>query len=111
MEKLTNQKCTPCEGGIAPLKPSEYQHLLGQLAGWVAIEDKKIERRFQFKDFVEALKFVNYVGGVAENEGHHPDILIHDWNKVVVTLWTHAIGGLSLNDFIVAGKIDLLIKK
>lgn len=110
MEKLTDHTCKPCESGIKPLERPEFKHLLRQLKGWVAVEDKKIERHLQFKNFAEALKFVNFVGGVAENEGHHPDILMHGWNKVTITLWTHAIGGLSLNDFIVAGKIDSLLK-
>ena len=70
--------------------------------------DARLVRRFEFKDFVQAMEFVNRVAGIAEAEGHHPDIAIH-WNKVDLVLWTHAIGGLHENDFIVAAKIDRLL--
>jgi 4a-hydroxytetrahydrobiopterin dehydratase len=106
MENLSQQKCKPCEGGVAPLTRSQFEHYLDQVAEWSVIEDKRLERLFQFKDFAEALEFINRVGAIAESEGHHPDIFLHGWNKVKVTLWTHAIGGMSLNDFIVARKID-----
>lgn len=106
MENLSQQKCKPCEGGVAPLTPAQFMNYLGQVPEWVVVDDKEIERSFQFKDFAQALKFVNRVGALAESEGHHPDMFLHGWNKVKITLWTHAIGGLSLNDFIVARKID-----
>ena len=70
--------------------------------------DTRLERRFEFKDFLQAMEFVNRVAGIAEAEGHHPDIAIH-WNKVDLVLWTHSIGGLHENDFIVAAKIDRLL--
>ena len=104
---LKHKKCVPCEGGIAPLKPDEYEAFLRQkLTGWVAIDAKKIEKEYKFKNFKEALAFINKVGVIAEDEGHHPDILLHGWNKVKLSLFTHAIGGLSENDFILASKID-----
>lgn len=106
MDDLTKQKCKPCEGGVAPLTRPQFENYLGQVPEWVVVDDKNIERSFLFKDFARALEFVNRVGTVAESEGHHPDIFLHGWNKVNITLWTHAIGGLSLNDFIVAKKID-----
>ena len=106
IEKLTKQKCVSCEGGIAPLTREQFSNYLDQVKDWTVVDDKKIEREFTCKDFVKALEFINAAGAVAEQVGHHPDILLHGWNKVRYTLWTHAIGGLSLNDFIVAAKID-----
>ncbi len=107
MEKLTEKHCVPCEGGVDPLTRDQFEVYLEQLSKWNVIEnDKKIERQFEFKDFPGALEFVNKVGAIAEEEGHHPDIFVHDWNKVRITLWTHAIGGLSINDFVVASKVD-----
>ena len=105
-EKLTEKKCEPCEGGVDPLTREQFSSYLEQVPDWKVREDKYIDREFQFSDFPEALKFVNQVGEIAEDEGHHPDILLHSWNKVKITLWTHAIGGLSINDFVVASKID-----
>lgn len=106
MENLSKQKCEPCEGGVEPLTRAQFENYLDQVQDWDVIDDKRIEKLFQFKNFKEALVFVNNVGDLAESEGHHPDINLHGWNKVLITLWTHAIGGLSLNDFIVARKID-----
>ena len=106
MEKLSNKKCVPCEGGIDPLIRAEFEAYLEQLPEWEVINDKAIERLLIFKDFKQALAFVNKAGEIAEEEGHHPDLFIHQWNKVKVSLWTHAIGGLSINDFVVASKID-----
>lgn len=104
---LTKKKCVPCEGGVKPLTPDEYEAFLRQeLHGWTAVEEKSIEKHYKFKDFQEALDFVAKVGQIAEEEGHHPDIFLHGWNKVRLTLSTHAIGGLSENDFILASKID-----
>ncbi len=105
---LTKQKCVPCEGGVEPMKREEFQQYLGQISDWEVIEDKKLAKKFKFKDFKEALAFVNKVGALAEEENHHPNIFIYGWNKVKITLTTHAIGGLSLNDFILASKIDKL---
>jgi 4a-hydroxytetrahydrobiopterin dehydratase len=109
MQKLTEIKCVPCEGGIPPLTRLDFAQHLKQLPEWKVIDDKKIEREFVFKDFSEALKFVNACGQIAEAEGHHPDLLLHGWNRLKVTLYTHAIGGLSLNDFVVAAKIDKIL--
>lgn len=104
---LTKKKCVPCNGGVKPLTPDEYEAFLHQeLHGWAAIEEKAIEKHYKFKDFQEALDFVAKVGQIAEEEEHHPDIFLHGWNKVRLTLSTHAIGGLSENDFILASKID-----
>ncbi len=106
---LTSQKCVPCEGGVKPLTPEGYAPHLAQVKGWTVLKDKEIQKEYKFKNFKEALGFVNKVGAIAEAEGHHPDIFLHNWNTVQITLSTHSIGGLSLNDFIVAAKIDNLL--
>jgi len=103
---LTKQQCVPCEGGMEPLKGKEFSQYLDQVKEWEVVEDKKLQRTFKFKNFKEALAFVNKMGEVAEKENHHPNIFLYGWNKVRVTLFTHVIGGLSLNDFILASKID-----
>ena len=106
MDKLSNQKCVPCEGGVLPLTKEEALNFLEQVSGWILDEEaKQISKKFKFKDFVEAMVFVNKVADIAEKEGHHPDIKIK-YNKVRIDLSTHAIGGLSVNDFILASKID-----
>lgn len=107
--KLIHGHCKPCEGGVAPLKREEFQQYLDAVSGWNVVEEKKIEKDFKFKNFKEALIFINKVGEIAESEGHHPDIYLHNWNKVKLTLSTHAIGGLSINDFILAAKVDSFI--
>lgn len=104
---LKDKKCVPCEGGVKPLTPDEYgAYLRTAISGWHDVDEKQIEKEYTCKDFKEALAFVNRVGALAESEGHHPDINLHGWNKVKLTLTTHAIGGLSENDFILASKID-----
>ena len=103
---LINQKCVPCEGGVPSLKRAEIEKYLAQLkGGWEVLEDKKIVKEFKFKDFKGAMSFVNKVADIANKDDHHPDITIH-YSKVEILLWTHAIGGLSENDFIIAAKID-----
>ncbi len=103
-----NSKCKPCEEKTDALSKNESEHLKETLNEWSLIEDTHIEKTLKFKDFKEALAFVNKVGVIAEEEGHHPDIKIHNFNKVTLTLSTHSIGGLSENDFILASKIDNL---
>lgn len=102
--ELAKKRCIPCEGGMPKLKPGEVKEYLSQLSGW---EDRgdKIFKTFKFKNFIEAMAFVNKMAEIAEGEGHHPDFTVH-YNIVEVTIWTHAIGGLSENDFILAAKID-----
>lgn len=104
---LSAKKCVPCEGGDPPLARIEVEKLLEEVPEWKLSEDGilKIERSFKFKDYKQALSFVNKVGEIAESEGHHPNISF-TWGKVDITLWTHAVGGLSENDFILAAKID-----
>jgi 4a-hydroxytetrahydrobiopterin dehydratase len=103
---LTDQKCVPCEGGMMPLTIQEAETLMKEVSGWTLSGDaRKISREFKFKDFAGALAFANNVGAIAEDEGHHPDLTVK-WGKVGIELSTHAIGGLSVNDFILAAKID-----
>lgn len=105
---LAQKTCVACEGGVAPLNRTEAEVLLRQLHDWQLSEDgKTISRAFAFTDFAAALAFVNQVGAVAEAEGHHPDIEL-GWGRVRIMLTTHAIGGLSENDFILAAKADAL---
>lgn len=103
---LKSKKCVPCEGGIPPFARDAIQTYLGQIHGeWQVIDDQKIQRTFRFKNFQRSMEFVNSVAEIAENEGHHPDIHI-SYNRVIIELMTHAIKGLSENDFILAAKID-----
>lgn len=105
---LVNKKCVPCEGGVEPMSMEEVRHYLGIVVGWQLEEKPEIVKNYRFKDFLEALNFVNAVGAIAEAEGHHPDILLHDWHEVELRLSTHAIHGLHLNDFVLASKVDAL---
>jgi 4a-hydroxytetrahydrobiopterin dehydratase len=108
MSTLTSQTCVPCRGGVPTLSDDEIDALLPEIPDWQLIETggvKQIQRSFTFRNFKRALAFTNKVGELAEDEGHHPAILT-EWGKVTVTLWTHAIGGLHQNDFILAAKID-----
>ncbi len=105
---LTDKKCVPCEGGVAPLKGQELRDYASQIdSAWRLLGQDKIQRNLDFTDFKEAMGFINDVANLAESEGHHPDIHIF-YNKVTLELWTHAIRGLSENDFILAAKIDVL---
>jgi len=106
--KLLEQKCEPCRGGTPPLSQEEARNLLREIPEWM-LNKNAIERTFQFKDFKEAIDFVNEVAETADKEDHHPDIHIY-YNKVRIELTTHKIKGLSKNDFILAAKIDELIK-
>lgn len=107
MANLATRKCVPCEGGTPPLEGEKIQEYLKQIEGWEVRENKRIEKTFKFKTFREAIDFVNQVANLAEEEQHHPDIHIR-YNRVTFELTTHAIKGLSENDFIMASKIDLL---
>jgi 4a-hydroxytetrahydrobiopterin dehydratase len=105
MQELAARKCEPCEKGTPAVKGAELRQLYSQLDGWTLVNEHHLEKEYLFKDFREALDFVNRLGEVAEQEGHHPDIFLA-WGKVKVTLWTHSVGGLSENDFILAAKAD-----
>lgn len=107
MSDLASKSCVPCHGGVPTVKGEELQKFLQQVDGWELVTEHHIKKAFKFPDFKTALAFVNRVGETAEKEGHHPDIFLA-WGKVRITLWTHAIDGLSENDFILAAKIDRL---
>ena len=91
---------------MKPLTKTQFEKHLPQVPDWTVIENKKIQKEFKFKNFKEALSFVNKVGELAEKERHHPDLYLHNWNKLMITLSTHALKGLSDNDFIMAAKIN-----
>jgi 4a-hydroxytetrahydrobiopterin dehydratase len=110
MGELAKMKCTACRGDEPPLTDGEIEGMLPQVPEWNVVERggvKRLERRFEFYDFAQALAFTNQVGEAAEAEGHHPAILT-EWGSVTVTWWTHKIGGLHQNDFIMAAKTDQL---
>jgi 4a-hydroxytetrahydrobiopterin dehydratase len=108
MENLTQAKCVPCEGGVAPLTEAEIAEFTPQVPEWRVVEHHHIMREWKFPDFASALKAVNAIGAIAESEGHHPDIRF-GWGYLEVTLYTHAIDGLFKNDFILAAKIDAVL--
>ena len=106
---LLSKKCVPCEGGVPPFSNEEIEKYLQEIKGWRVSDGRKIEKSFGFKNFREAMDFVNKVAALAEEENHHPDIQV-SYNNVRLVVWTHAIGGLSENDFILAAKIDSIFK-
>jgi 4a-hydroxytetrahydrobiopterin dehydratase len=107
MPELADKTCVPCRGGVEPFKGQAIAALKSQIPRWTVVDEHHLTRAFTFQNFQEALDFVNRVGAVAEEQGHHPDILLA-WGKAEVTLWTHKINGLSEGDFIMAAKIDRL---
>jgi 4a-hydroxytetrahydrobiopterin dehydratase len=111
MTELARKKCVPCEGGVPPLTYDAANKLLAQLdKEWMVIDDAHLlTKHFSFKDFKETMHFVNKVADIAEEEGHHPDMTV-TYGGVTIELMTHAIGGLSENDFILAAKIDEIKK-
>ena len=104
---LVNKKCVPCERGGAKLDAPRIMELLPQVPGW-NVKDDKLCKTFELKDFLTAMQFLNRVAELAEKEGHHPDFCLHQYNRVTFTIFTHAVGGLCENDFILAAKIDPL---
>jgi 4a-hydroxytetrahydrobiopterin dehydratase len=102
---LADRECVPCRGGIPPLTREQIAPLLAQLDGWVVVDDHHLTKTWAFEDFATALAFVNRVGQVAEDNGHHPDVYLA-WGKVRIDLFTHKIDGLSESDFILAAKCD-----
>jgi 4a-hydroxytetrahydrobiopterin dehydratase len=111
MSNLKDKKCTPCEGGVIPFDISEIHQYQKKVDGWDILKDTKgiffLSKKFNFNNFIKSQKFVNKVGEISENEGHHPDILF-GWGYAEIKITTHAIEGLSENDFILAAKIDQL---
>lgn len=102
---LADQTCVPCKGGVPPLKGAALDSLKAQLPGWEVIDEHHLHKVFTFPDFQKALDFVNRAGAIAEEQGHHPDILLA-WGKAEVTTYTHKINGLTESDFVLAAKID-----
>jgi len=109
MNDLKDKKCKPCEGGVTPFDISEIQKYQKKVDGWKIIKNDKdnffLEKKFNFKNFKDSQDFVNNVGRISEDEGHHPDI-VFGWGYAKINITTHAIEGLSENDFILASKID-----
>ena len=106
-EQLADKQCVPCRGGVPPLKGRELDALHKNVPQWRVVNEHHLTRAYTFPDFKQALDFVNRVGAVAEEQGHHPDILL-TWGKAEITMWTHKIDGLTASDFIIAAKIDRL---
>jgi len=108
-ESLTLKKCKPCEGGVEPCPLDAAKEQLQQLSGWyLTHEGQRIRKDWTVKHFMAGLDFFNRVAEVAEEDGHHPDLHIEGYRNLSIEIWTHAIGGLSENDFILAAKIDQL---
>ena len=111
MSNLKDKKCVPCEGGVIPFDISEIHKYQKKVDGWNILKDSKqnffLNKRFNFNNFLESQKFIDKVGEISENEGHHPDISF-GWGYAEIKITTHAIEGLSENDFILAAKIDQL---
>ncbi|MCX7997084.1 MAG: 4a-hydroxytetrahydrobiopterin dehydratase [Patescibacteria group bacterium] len=106
---LTGKHCIPCEGGVPPLTEDRIAELLSELSGWTVRDGKILGKHFEFRNFKEVIQVVNQIADIADAEGHHPDLYIHSWKHLDVKLSTHAIGGLSENDFILAAKIDAVV--
>lgn len=108
MSTLSKEHCVPCRGGVPPLRGSDLRVLEAQLgAGWSVVDEHHLEKELTFPDFASGLALVNRVGALAEDEGHHPDLLLA-WGRVRITIYTHKAGGLTRSDFILAAKIDQL---
>jgi 4a-hydroxytetrahydrobiopterin dehydratase len=109
IEQLTAKKCSACEGGVPKYSVAEAEEQVKRLAGWRLTHDRlRIRKDWIVKDFVAGLEFFNAVGKLAEEENHHPDLHLENYRNAWIEIWTHAIGGLSENDFILAAKIDRL---
>lgn len=107
MSDLASRECVPCRGGVPPMSGEEIKKFLGELQGWEVEGSHHLKKGYEFKNFREALSFVNRVGELAEEQGHHPDISF-GWGRAEITIWTHKIDGLTESDFILAAKIDRL---
>jgi 4a-hydroxytetrahydrobiopterin dehydratase len=104
---LAEKQCIPCQGGVPPLRGAEIEKYRAEIPEWNVVNEHHLERVFSFPDFRTALEFVNRVGELAEEQGHHPDLLL-SWGRVEVRIWTHKVDGLTESDFILAAKIDRL---
>jgi 4a-hydroxytetrahydrobiopterin dehydratase len=107
MSELASKTCVPCKGGVPPLKGDAVCVLQKQVEGWEVVEEHHLFRTFKFPDFRKALDFVNKVGEIAEEQGHHP-VITFTWGKAEIAIYTHKINGLTESDFILAAKIDTI---
>ena len=107
---LAERRCVPCRGGVPPLAGEELRKLQDQVPDWRVIDEHHLEKSFLFPDFQQALDFVNRVGALAEEQGHHPDLYL-TWGQVKAQIYTHKVNGLTESDFILAAKIDRLAAK
>ena len=108
--ELADRRCVPCRGGATPLEGEALAALQGQLGGgWRVVDGHHLEKQYRFPDFREALAFTNRVGELAEEQNHHPDVQLA-WGRAALTIWTHAVGGLSESDFVLAAKADRLFE-
>ena len=107
MSELASLQCVPCRGGVPPLTGEEIAKLSPQLEGWNVVNEHHLSKSYKFSNFAEAQSFVDRVGELAEEQGHHPDICF-GWGRAEISIWTHKIDGLTESDFILAAKIDQL---
>ncbi len=109
MGQLSEKQCIPCRGGVPPLTAEQIRPLAAEVPDWKVLDDHRLVREYLFADFKAALKFVDRIGAMAEEQGHHPDLHLA-WGKVRVEVWTHKINGLTESDFVFAAKTDVLFK-
>jgi 4a-hydroxytetrahydrobiopterin dehydratase len=107
MTELSAKTCVPCRGDVPPLRGAELEGLSRQVPGWEVVDEHHLRREFRFKNFREALDFVDRVGELAEEQAHHPDIAF-GWGRAEITIYTHKIDGLTESDFVLAAKVDRL---
>ena len=107
VSELSKKSCVPCREGATALKGKELHDYFSQIEGWTLVNEHELTKTYKFKDFAQALAFVNRIGKLADEEDHHPDIQL-SWGKARVELWTHKVDGLTENDFIFAAKVDAL---
>jgi 4a-hydroxytetrahydrobiopterin dehydratase len=108
MSELAERQCVPCRGGVPPMKSEQINEMSSLLPDWQVVNEHHLQRAYRFKDFRESLDFINRVGELAEEQGHHPDICF-GWGQADITIWTHKIDGLTESDFVLAAKIDKLL--
>jgi 4a-hydroxytetrahydrobiopterin dehydratase len=111
MSQLASKQCVPCRGGVPPLRGEAlgalHRELGGDAGGWRVVDEHHLEKDYRFRDFREALDYVNRVGVMAEEQKHHPDLLLA-WGRARITIWTHKIDGLTESDFVFAARCDAL---
>lgn len=111
MNELLMKKCAPCEGGVKRMALKQAKELAAKLRGWKLVGGKVLRQELVMKDFLAAVHFIHDAAQAAESEGHHPDLHLTDYRNLAIELSTHAVGGLSMNDFILAAKLDALPRK